>query len=788
MEYIDALEADSKTPFAIELMKHPTSMWTAADRLREQFPAQYTLELIPADSLFHHTNLMEQQKLAISRALGYIFYPDARNWAVDNFWDEEGVVDEDVGFVTKKSRLSQLVAIPEAERPIQSSRISSQCQVAPPGAGKSCVALYASLLAGRNALLVTDSRQNEVQMLNSITKHTNVHDYFPVQLIRSNAHEDATEKMVDASLVTHIAPPSEYLNVLEFGSVHGIAIIDVKTFQNLFKSSSDRRRLRTCIFRTNFDIVVIDEADSVAAEEMRLSFLHGVIGEPDDHEVQSSPVKLNGSFRYKLNYNKLIAMSGTWHRGDAAGTRFLNSLGPITYAIKSRDLEDRRLLAKMTVVLVQCVSPCAKVAGMASLYGANALCPEKLRICERIVRFHVSHGQKIMIFSHRHWHLRLLERLFPFALAPSGDTDDDRYAAIEASFKSGVHQAHPLVWITISKGEVGMDVPDTSVVINLVNTGESPSRLRQRMGRASRKKFKYGWFYDLVGINEAEWAPNLAGEGAMSTSDLQTRANRYRLLFKDGYGSDLIRLTSAQLAQRIDHHIIAMQNEGDDDLLIAAEVATKLQKGEFVKHAELLTVDHIVSCAFGSFYSTDLQRRDATLFDTQSQLLVRERDSNRACDATERRAKLQRASHRKKRNDMLPKSQRAPTHSKKRCVSVVAPSAPAASSASSTSLAISAPILLSDADYTANYPISDEIRASPELRATIVGILSSFDASAEFVPQTNDAALLWVAMLALRSRVNTLQYESDRRRSLVCKNVLQLGEGVQEKCSFLHSP
>ena len=771
MDYIARLECDPTTPFAIDLMKCPTSMWVAAEDRRKLFPGHYTRDIIDRGSTFHHTNLMPQQKMAISYAIGYIRYPNARNWQVDNFFDDmDDLEGDDTVFVTKKKsriRQSQVTSVPEAGRSIQSTKVSSQCQVAPPGAGKTCIAIYIALLAGRNALLITDSRQNEVQLLNSITTHTNIHRFFPVKLVRSNAREDATEKMVDASFITSSAPPPGTLNVLEFGAVHGIVIIDVKMIENLAGASSERLRLRTCLFRTNFDVVVIDEADSVTAEEMRLSFLHGVIGEPTAYDVQYATTSLPTQMRYKLNYNKLVAMSGTWHRADTAGRQFLKSLGPITYWIQSSTLENMNLLAKMTVTLVQCIEPTALV----NSYNAEAVTPEKLRICEQLVRLHVAHGQKIMIFSNRYWHLRLLERLFPFALAPTGNTKEEDYAEIEKTFKATVHQAHPLVWITINRGQIGLDVPDTSVVINLVNGGESPAYLRQRMGRASRKKFKYGWFYDLVGVDETSWARGLAGDGAVPLQVLASQARRYRLLLKDGYGTKLIRLTSTELSTRIADHVHTLTLEQDDEYLVVVGAYASLlqQTTVFANRSDLAILDHLVTCAWGSFYHTDKERRDFTLFDTQTQLL-----SSRWSDvyAVARQASAT-VARRNKRNSLLPPALRTP---------IAKPRRQPAATVDKT------PVLLTQSEYLANYQMPDILVSNAALRQAVVSILGSNAVGLEVLAgaTVSEPARVWTAMMTLRSTVNTMQFECDRQRMVLCRNVLQLGEGVQERCFFLH--
>jgi len=796
MAYMERLENDPKnTPLAYDLMKHPTSMWMAAEKLRSLFPDVYGVDLIPPRSIFHPTNLMPQQKLAISRALGFILFPDARNWSAVEDEEEDAVegVDDDESLVKNTQRASQLQQIPEARYPIirKAAKPSMQCQVAPPGAGKTCVALYIALLAGRNALLMTDSQQNEVQLINSITAHTNVAMYFPVKMIRSNAKEDGTANRVKEELLIKKATAPESLHLLDFGGMHGIGVIDVNMFQILEHSSLDRSMLRTCLFRSHFDVFVVDEADSVFAEEVRRSFLYGVVGAPSLYEVQASANGVSGSMRYKLGYNKFVAMSGTWHRGDRAGYHFLRSLGPITYSIKSRQLEEMGLLAKMTVCLVRCVERRPVIRQATQTYSMETLTPEKLRVLELIVRLHVSHGQKIMIFTNRHWHLRLVERLFPFALAPSGDTSKDELLSIERRFKAGVHQFHPLVWITINKGEIGFDVPDTSVVINLVGAGESPARLRQRMGRASRRMYKFGWFYDFVSDAETDWAHRLAGEDAMTTDQLLAEATRYKLLFKDGYGPDLIRMTSEELADRVKMHVRALEGSEDDAMQEVFDTASTLcESTVFSAHHELATVDHLISCVWGSFYQTDEKRRDETLFDTQSQLACRKRDVDREKIADAKRVRAKAVDLKRRRNSMLPKNVRVPL-SRPKTSAAASSSASSASSVSSAPLAPPAtqPVRQSEAEYLERYKMPPIFRTNASLCQTLVDTLGALPAGVQFVPPTgvSDPQLLWVSIMTLRARVNELQFKSDEKRVLACKNLLQFGEDTQEKCTFLHS-
>lgn len=440
----------------------------------------------------------------------------------------------------------------------------------------------------------------------------------------------------------------------------------------------------------------------------------------------------------------------------------------------------------MTVCLVRCAEPREDVRKAIKTYRMEALTPEKLRICEHLVRFHASHGQKIMIFSNRHWHLRHLERMFPFAMAPSGDTDHADLMRMEATFKEGITQVHPLVWITISRGEIGFDVPDTSVVINLANAGESASRLRQRMGRASRKQYKFGWFYDLVGDGETPWAERVAGDGAATTDELRGLATRYKLLFKDGYGPDLIRLTSQQLSERINAHVASLASDEDDAMQMVHEAASALciDPGPVMTtHNALLATDHLVACAWGShlFYHTDEDRRDQTLFDTQSQIAAQSKQLQREQELQRREREKAVAQQHRRRNSMLLPKQRSKAPVRK---------APSASSSTSPapSTATHEPVLLSLEDYITKYKMPSIIRDNALLRKTIVETMGLSTEGSAFLCETSesDPNVLWDGMMRLRSHVNTMQFNSDRGRLAACRDVLQMGEDIQERCTFLH--
>jgi superfamily II DNA or RNA helicase len=782
LEAIDKLKADpDNEPLPVAELANELSMWKVhTDRMR-LFPEQYKHQLFMPESNYY--NLMQQQKIAICNAIGYMKYPDARNWKVADAAPEYGEENDQ----SREDDDPQRPNIPESETSVRSPTFvpSSQCQVEPPGSGKTAVILWLSMLAGRNALVITNSMNNSVQMVKEALKHTNISDSFPIKLIRSNAKEDGSAKMLEEhekdgrEYVMRKAAASEQLHVLDHGGAHGIAIIDANTFQELTHGSSDRHDLRLRIFGSDWDLVVIDEADSVLAKNVRSAFTYGAIGLPKHYELQGTSQTGSGvckERRYKLKYNKLIAMSGTWHRGEAAGHRFLSSLGPITYSITSKELEDLGKLAKMTVCLVKCTDEQEWVRKYAKEHQFTSLTPEKLRVCERLVKLHVSYGQKVMIFTRHYWHLRLLERMFPGALAISGMTKPDESARIHKTFKESVDSGHPLLWITTTKGEVGMDVPDTCVVINLVGNGESARSLRQQMGRASRKMYMFGWMYSLVGEEETDWASRLAGEDMMSNEELFQKALRYKLLFRDGYGDELIRITSRKLIERADNHVQWMQTPefcADDDFIgadIVASTANLLYQNLLFKGDSewLVVLDHVLTCVWGNYYPDERTRNQETLFDTQSQLKALQK--TKAADEKRKKQIADKARAKIAKQLCVP-GHRSPKRRKVDAKDDVDES--------------SEMKLLTHDEYLKLFPVAPLLKQL-KLRNKLGEVLASAGRG-EYQDASASAGTLWNALMDIRYKVNSLQYSCDWNRREECDSVLQMGEKVQEKCTFLHA-
>lgn len=260
----------------------------------------------------------------------------------------------------------------------------------------------------------------------------------------------------------------------------------------------------------------------------------------------------------------------------------------------------------------------------------------------------------------------------------------------------------------------------------------------------------------------------------MSSAELFQNAPRYKLLYEDGYGDVLKRMTSQEVVERVDRHVRWMNDDPGfdedvkDEMETTAEACNALNDnlvfGE--EHGGLAIVDHVISCILGSGYEKEQLKCEETLFDTQTQIRLRahaaaSRDRQSAKKIAERRKKLPFA--------MKPAPKRPRP----------APSDPAKESIGFEPRIISA-------DEYQKFQMPSTLKNDPSLRATLLAAFQTSQSEFGSTVVSNEPAALWTAIMKLRSLVNGVQFENDRNRGSLCEEVLGIGDGAQENCTFLH--
>lgn len=769
------IQNDPNEEIGLDALAPPLTIWNSAVGLCRSFPNANFPPLIPETS--DYFKLYPHQKIAILKALAYISAPN----------DPRNVVSIPAGVYTENTKERTF----KEKNPLslRSKRFNEhncapikQCMRLPCGSGKTAILLHVAALAAHNVLIITNNRDNSIQVVQAILNQTNLSTYAEVKLIRSNANEDHSVDSfreeeeaagIDTSFVQNTATSVGHGHVLPGGGGLGIAVVDKHTIKWMPNASQDRLALREQIFKSQWGAVIIDEADAVSDQNFRLSFVCGASTR-------------NG--REVLKYDSLFVVSGTFYRYDEVGDVFLRSLGPTTYSLTSRHLEDQNHLARLRVCLVQCDESQPWVREASTKYGFQRLAPAKLRVCERLVRFHAAHGHKIMIFTWHRWELSVLERLFSQALAPSGKTPNDAFKNILKAFKEPVelNVDHKLLWITTTKGEVGLDVPDTCVVINLTGT-DSPRVLMQRFGRAGRKKGKnlegetyesvFSWVYDLVGPCESEpWTNQLAGKDKLVFNDLAAQSNKYKLLFGNGY-TDAFRYTSDELITNLDAYVAEMKKrELQPEYCEVLENAEALLNScAFDDHEVVL--DHVLTCVWGSFLigrnGKEELRCDCTFFDTPSRLALEDKNTKKNQIKEVKRAAKSKASFQQKLSIRLPRKGKNGFRISK--------------ASSSTAVAgVAAGVAADATDATDIYmsrPVDSHIIKRSEIRKAIAAI---FEGAGEEPPDPANPVDVWKSLMSLRKRANDTQRQAEKARvETVRATLLLLGKLSNRACEWL---
>tara|TARA_B110000971_G_scaffold221687_1_gene269914 strand:+ start:4338 stop:6929 length:2592 start_codon:yes stop_codon:yes gene_type:complete len=433
----------------------------------------------------------------------------------------------------------------------------------PCGAGKTALGIWVCLLIGKNALFLTDTVENSVQVLKALLLHTNIASIYQVKIVRQETETKdklrtfCEEAKVDIDRIYTdkiCSDENTYFkrHILEDGGAYGIVIMDSHTFKEQQKAGEKAQVLRRTLFQGPIDTLIVDEADSTLTETMRDSLLHGVVGEPvplqDSHDCDS----ILRTFR--LNHKHGMFMSATWYRGeDNPGAQYLFTI-PQIVSEKAITMEERGYISNSSMNIVVC-HPSAIDTTVTAAFKLGAtkrkskvgeqttfsnawlkdLTPSKMRAIETIVKFHTRFGHKILIYAHHIIEINILESMFPSCVRLTGEETKSRMESLQkmAEKTNAYGEKQSNVYVASKICSNGLDLPDLHVVINAVNFGESPREERQRGGRSSRRfpgKEKC-WYYSMMGIDEEPWVAPLLADPMNEFKKVQ----RYEILRMDGY-------------------------------------------------------------------------------------------------------------------------------------------------------------------------------------------------------------------------------------------------------------
>ena len=129
--------------------------------------------------------------------------------------------------------------------------------------------------------------------------------------------------------------------------------------------------------------------------------------------------------------------------------------------------------------------------------------PNKFQICKKLINDHLERNHKIIVFCDSIPAAEYYAKQFNIQhQLIKGETLDEQRKIILNKFKTG--QINLMI---VSKvGDVGIDLPDANVAIEISSSSKSRRQAAQRLGRVLRKKeeYNYAYFYSLISKNTRE--------------------------------------------------------------------------------------------------------------------------------------------------------------------------------------------------------------------------------------------------------------------------------------------
>lgn len=309
-------------------------------------------------------------------------------------------------------------------------------------------------------------------------------------------------------------------------------------------------------------------------------------------EVQMMPARTFRTVATTVKSHCCLGLTATLVREDHLELDLHWLIGPKLYEANWQQLQDDGYLARVRCVEVWCemakdfFSEYLRAIDEKDAFKRNALwtCnPNKLRVCDYLIRRHEARGDKIIVFSDNIYILEAFaKKLQRYYIC--GKVDMRERMQILEKF-----QHSP--WcntIFLSKvGDNAIDIPNASVIIQISSHYGSRRQEAQRLGRILRPKPKSAntaskfnaFFYSLV---------------SRDTQEMYYASKRQTFLVEQGYNYHVLREHNVDQMSQAN---LAYSGE-DDQKQLLSEVLESLKRGDaFEDEADLALHDPVVASA-----------------------------------------------------------------------------------------------------------------------------------------------------------------------------------------------
>jgi len=229
-----------------------------------------------------------------------------------------------------------------------------------------------------------------------------------------------------------------------------------------------------------------------------------------------------------------LGLTATLVREDEKATDLYYLIGPKHYEANWMDLANKGYLADVKCVEVWC--PMTREFYESYLENSDAkkkllyvMNPNKFRCCEYLINYHTSRGDKVIVFSDNLFALREYSVTLKHHYI-CGETKHQERSEVIEKFRT----SDTVNCLFLSKvGDIALDIPNASVIIQIASHFGSRRQEAQRLGRILRAKQRSeknptgrntAYFYTLVSTD---------------TKEMYYSAKRQRFLVQQGYSFEV---------------------------------------------------------------------------------------------------------------------------------------------------------------------------------------------------------------------------------------------------------
>lgn len=268
--------------------------------------------------------------------------------------------------------------------------------------------------------------------------------------------------------------------------------VTVVTYQRLTARANGRQATLGALLDWPWGLVIYDEVHALPAEIFRQSA--------------------------SLQSRRRLGLTATLVREDGRERDVFSLVGPTVFSVPWRDLERRGWIAPVDCVEVRVRPPATGAA------SADRILAAKLRVVRRLARRHA--GEPTLVVAHRLIEVAAAARALGAPMV-TGQTPAAERRALYDAFRRGEIRCLALSRVA----NVGVDLPDAAVLIQISGAFGSRQEEAQRLGRLLRPKEsgRRAVFYSLVvpGTREVEFA-------ARRQRFLVDQGYRYRVVDAEG--------------------------------------------------------------------------------------------------------------------------------------------------------------------------------------------------------------------------------------------------------------